>query len=198
MRVGILAVQGDFEAHGNVIKRLGYPFIYVTHPKHLSGIQGLILPGGESTTMLQFLLEDGFLEALQAFAKAKRALFGTCAGAILLAREVINPSQPSLNLLDVTIERNAYGRQLSSHIGLGDYLDKKNHLSMAFIRAPRIKKMGPDVKIFATYRGEPVGVMQDHFLMTTFHPELSEDTTIHQLFIDHCALSANECSKNSR
>lgn len=186
MKVGILAVQGDFEAHAKTLGRMGIRSIYVTHPKHLSGTKGLILPGGESTTMLKFLAEDNFLEAIHAYAMEDRGLFGTCAGAILLAKKVLNPSQLSLNLIDATLERNAYGRQLSSHIGIGDYFDHKNNLEMVFIRAPRITHMGKNVLVFAQYQNMPVGIIENRIMLTTFHPELTQDTTVHKLFIDKC------------
>jgi 5'-phosphate synthase pdxT subunit len=186
MRIGILALQGDFEAHSKMLQRMGISFIFVTHPKHLSGLRGLILPGGESTTLLKFLEEDDFFSALKQFAEAGRCLFGTCAGAILLAKKVIKPSQHSLKLVDVTIERNAYGRQLASHIGVGNYLHKKQNLEMVFIRAPRILQLGPSVNIFATYQDQPVGVIEDRVMLTTFHPELTSNTAIHQLFIEKC------------
>jgi pyridoxal 5'-phosphate synthase pdxT subunit len=184
MRIGVLAIQGDFEAHAKILKSMDVTSIYVTRPEHLSGIQGLILPGGESTTMLKLLMQDGFFDALKKFAMADRFLFGTCAGSILLAKEVLNPSQVSLNLLDATVERNAYGRQLASHIGKGNYFDQVEAMEMIFIRAPKITRVDSRVEIFATYQNEPVGVMNDRCMITTFHPELTNDTTLHQLFLD--------------
>jgi pyridoxal 5'-phosphate synthase pdxT subunit len=188
MKVGILAVQGNFEAHACVMRALGVAYHLVNHPKQLSGIQGLILPGGESTTMLKFLLENQFLEAIQEFALAGRCLFGTCAGAILLAKKVLNPEQVSLNLMDIIIERNAYGRQLDSQIVKGDFLGQRANLDMVFIRAPRIVNIGPGVAVFASYQQEPVGVSEQNWLLTTFHPELTASTAIHQLFISKCRL----------
>lgn len=184
MKIGILALQGDFQAHANVLQRLNVPFLYVYHPRDLVGLQGLILPGGESPAMLKFLLEDNFLLAIRAFAKEGGFLFGTCAGAILLAEEVINPVQTSLKLVDITIERNAFGRQLASHVGRGDYYDQANYLEMIFIRAPHICRVGEEVLVFAKYQGWPVGVLQNQCMLTTFHPELTKDNTVHQMFID--------------
>lgn len=182
MRVGILSIQGGFDAHAAMLQRLNTPYSFVTHPKHLSGLQGLIIPGGESSTMLKFLAEDNFLSAIKQFASENRPIFGTCAGAILLAREVLNPQQVSLGLIDITVERNSFGRQLSSHIGWGHFLDRP--MEMVFIRSPRITRVGVDAKILATYQGDTVAVQQDNCLITTFHPELTQDTTLHQLFIN--------------
>jgi 5'-phosphate synthase pdxT subunit len=186
MNIGIFAVQGDFEAHATMLQRLSVPYTFVTKPSQLRSIDGLILPGGESTTMLKFLTEENFLEPIQDFAKTN-CLLGTCAGAILLANKVMNPSQYSLALIDVLIERNAYGRQLASHIVWGDFGSQK--IEMVFIRAPRILEIGPEVEVFATYEGEPVGVSQGNFMLTTFHPELTENPQVHQHFISQCKLN---------
>ncbi|MBA2654298.1 MAG: pyridoxal 5'-phosphate synthase glutaminase subunit PdxT [Gammaproteobacteria bacterium] len=190
LRVGILSVQGDFEAHADVLERLNVASVFVTHPKHLSGIQGLILPGGESTAMLKFLLEEGFIEAIKEFALAGRCLYGTCAGAILLADEVVNPSQQSLHLIDATVERNAFGRQIASRISEGICFDKP--MEMVFIRAPRIVRLGKKATAFAYYEGQPVGVTQDRYMMTTFHPELTQDVSVHELFVELCRKSVAE------
>lgn len=184
MKIGILALQGDYEAHGQVLEHLNVEYLYIRKPEHLLSVKGLILPGGESTAMLNFLVENDFFEAIKSFATQGHFLFGTCAGAILLGKEVISPSQSSLGLLDVTIERNAFGRQLSSHIGRGNFLGKENDLDMIFIRAPRLLRVGKDVKVFATYQNQPVGVVQNNLMATTFHPELTQDYRIHQMFID--------------
>jgi 5'-phosphate synthase pdxT subunit len=188
MKVGILALQGDFEAHAMMLHklRLGIDYDYITRPKQLQGLSGLILPGGESTTMLKFLRENDFFEGLNQFAVNNGYFFGTCAGAILLAKNVTGPSQESLGLIDITIERNAYGRQLDSHIGMGEvqFPSEKKDVEMVFIRAPKIGSLGKDVKVFATHQGQPVGVMQGRVMVTTFHPELTEDTTIHRFFVD--------------
>jgi pyridoxal 5'-phosphate synthase pdxT subunit len=186
MKVGILSVQGNYEAHARVLERLGVSFCFVKQPQHLTGLTGLILPGGESTTMLHFLQNDNFLEAIQEFALAGRCLFGTCAGAILLAKEVSKPEQTSLKLVDIAIERNAYGRQLNSQIVRGNFLDQEDNLEMVFIRAPRIIKVGASVEVFATYQGNPVGVIQQNWMLTTFHPEMTSDLSVHNLFLAKC------------
>lgn len=192
MKIGVLALQGDFEAHAIVLSKLNVDFCFVTQPKQLSEIQGLILPGGESTTILKLLVEENFLKPLQDFAVAGGYLFGTCAGAILLAKEVTRPQQPSLNILDVTIERNAYGRQLSSHIDTGQLTFSKNEsrdCEMVFIRAPKITRLGANVQAFAYQNDLPVGVIDGRCMITTFHPELSQDTSIHLYFVDQISSS---------
>lgn len=184
-RIGVLALQGDFEAHLRALHRAGEDGVEVRDPGSLAGLEGLILPGGESTAHLKLMSERGFPEALRAFASAGGALFGTCAGAILLAREVLDPAQPGLGLIDIAIRRNAYGRQLdsfetacSSHVFGGEPLD------LVFIRAPRIVRTGPGVKVLASLEGEPVLVRQGQVLAGTFHPELSEDPRIHRYFAE--------------
>lgn len=185
MRLGVLALQGGFDAHAERLKRLGVPWVFVTHAQQLNDVHGLILPGGESSTMLTLLEAGDFFPALIQFA-AERVLFGTCAGAILLAKKVLNPAQPSLGLINITVERNAYGRQLASHIGRGDYRGGKENFEMVFIRAPRILKLGSEVTVFASYANQPVGVIEKRCMLTTFHPELTADSAIHQLFIEKC------------
>jgi 5'-phosphate synthase pdxT subunit len=184
MKIGILALQGDFAAHGKMLESLGVPYSLVTEPTQLKDIDGLILPGGESTTMLKFLTEDDFLEKIQEFARKKGHVFGTCAGAILLANEGTDPAQTSLGLVDIAIERNAYGRQLGSHIGVGRLqIEQEQDFNMVFIRAPKITRIGESCRIFATYQGLPVGVLSDRVMLTTFHPELSQDSAVHRFFI---------------
>lgn len=187
MRVGVLALQGGYQAHVTVLERLNIPSVLVTHPQHLTGLQGLILPGGESTTMLKLLVEEGLFSAIQEFAKAGRCLFGTCAGAILLANQVLNPYQPSLGLIDVCIERNAYGRQIASRIEWGYFLDQQEPLEMVFIRAPKLTTFSHNTTVFATSCNQPVGVMTNRIMLTTFHPELTVDNRIHSLFLSLCA-----------
>lgn len=186
MKLGILALQGDYEAHARALAALHVEYSYITYPEQLNSIQGLIIPGGESTVLLNLLEQNNFFEELSRFTANRRIIFGTCAGTILLARKVTNPSQFSLNFIDINIERNAYGRQLSSHIGQGQYLlgnEEESKIDMFFIRAPKITQIGPNVEVFATYQGEPVGVSNDCCMVTTFHPELSKSLLIHQLFI---------------
>jgi len=183
MKIGILAIQGDFEAHGKMLERLGAECVFVRTPAELRGLGGLVLPGGESTTHLKFLETGGLQEAICEFAKNGGALFGTCAGAILLAREVKNPPQASLNLLDMVILRNGYGRQLSSDVILGPCRLKKEPLEMVFIRAPLIEQIGPGVEVLAERGGRPVLVQHGRVLAATFHPELTSDTTVHAHFL---------------
>ncbi|GBC82739.1 Pyridoxal 5'-phosphate synthase subunit PdxT [bacterium HR10] len=184
MKIGVLAVQGDFAAHGRVLEQLGVPWCEVRHPEQLSEISGLILPGGESTTMLKFLFEEGFLEPLRDFARRGGAFFGTCAGAILLAREVTNPHQPSLGFLDISVQRNAYGRQINSFVDrvLSPAFGPPP-LEMVYIRAPIITRVGPGVEVLAEHGGHPVLVQQGRCLAATFHPELTEDRRVHERFL---------------
>jgi 5'-phosphate synthase pdxT subunit len=157
--------------------------VLIRKPVELVNIDGLIIPGGESTTFLKFLARDGFLDALQAFVKEKPT-FGTCAGCILLAKEVRNPTQESLAVLDATVERNAYGRQIDSAIVEVETRLEGGPLEMVYIRAPRIVKTGATVEVLAERDGFPVLVRQQHILAATFHPELSQDRRVHQLFVD--------------
>jgi pyridoxal 5'-phosphate synthase pdxT subunit len=180
--VGVLAIQGDYEAHKAVLERLGAQVTLVRKPEQLDALDAIVIPGGESSTFLNFLAERGFLEKLRDFVRVKPA-FGTCAGAILLAKEVENPPQQSLGALDIRICRNAYGRQIDSSIQqavtkLGD-----KPLEMVFIRAPRITGAGKDVEVLATRDGDPVLVRQGRIMAATFHPELSADTRVHEEFL---------------
>jgi 5'-phosphate synthase pdxT subunit len=186
--IGILALQGAYEAHARTLASLDVttrlirtPDQLVTHDGHPS-IDGLIIPGGESTTMLKFLERNGFLQILTASVRTIPT-FGTCAGAILLAKEVQNPPQISLGALDITVERNAYGRQLDSTILTAPTKLPGDPLEMVFIRAPRITRTGPEVETLATRDDFPVLVRQGHLLAATFHPELGHDPRVHQLFI---------------
>ncbi|MBI4466369.1 MAG: pyridoxal 5'-phosphate synthase glutaminase subunit PdxT [Acidobacteria bacterium] len=183
MKVGILALQGDFEAHARVLERLGVGWSYVKRAEDLGGIDALILPGGESTTFLKFLEGNGFAEAVRQLPAQGKPLFGTCAGAILLAREVTHPPQPSLALVDVTIERNAYGRQMQSAVRRGRCALKGDPMEMVFIRAPVIRRVGSGVRVLGECEGLPVCVEQDNCLLATFHPELTRDTTLHEHFL---------------
>jgi len=186
MKIGVLAIQGDFDAHRRRLEELGAEVVLVKNPEQLDEIDGLVIPGGESSTILEVLGDRGFAK-LKQFVHTKPA-FGTCAGAILLASEIENPGQPGLGALNMCIRRNAYGRQLESSIregrlGLGS---NGSAIEMVFIRAPRIERIGPEVEVLAT-EGEdndPVAVRQGRVMATTFHPELSEDSRIHRLFLD--------------
>ena len=182
-RIGVLAIQGDYEAHAAALEDSGATASLIKTPDALASLDGLVLPGGESTTMLKFLERGGFFEALQAFAQQK-PVFGTCAGAILLAREVRNPTQRSLGLLDIAVERNAYGRQIDSAIITEPTSLPGGPLEMVFIRAPRIVQTGPHVEVLAHRDGFPVLIRQGRRLAATFHPELSADHRVHKLFVD--------------
>jgi pyridoxal 5'-phosphate synthase pdxT subunit len=180
MKIGVLALQGDFDAHRKRLEELGAEVVLVKKPEQLDDIDGLVIPGGESGTFLKLLGEAGF-EKLKAFVRAKPT-FGTCAGAILLANEVENPDQAGLGALDIGIRRNAYGRQIDSSIREGRLGNEP--LEMVFIRAPKIERVGPGVEVIATEGSDPVAVRQGGVMAATFHPELSEDTRIHQAFLD--------------
>ncbi|HXU24015.1 MAG TPA: pyridoxal 5'-phosphate synthase glutaminase subunit PdxT [Tepidiformaceae bacterium] len=181
--LGVLALQGDFDAHVAALREAGADPILIRRPEQLAEIDGLIIPGGESTTFLKFLERDGFLASLQQFVQTKPT-FGTCAGCILLAKEVLHPSQPSLGVLDATVERNAYGRQIDSTIETAPTQLPGGPLEMVYIRAPRIVKTGPGVKVLAQRDGFPVLIEQDNLLAATFHPELSADRRVHQHFVE--------------
>jgi 5'-phosphate synthase pdxT subunit len=182
-KIGILAIQGDYAAHAAALERLGVAHTLVRRASDLESLDGVILPGGESTTMLKFLGEEGLDQALLDFAAEGRAIFGTCAGAILLAREVKNPPQRSLNLLDATVLRNAYGRQLASEIRREPSSLQSEPLEMVFIRAPIIESVGPNVEVLARAQDNPVLVRQGSILAATFHPELTSNTAVHELFV---------------
>ena len=190
MIIGVLALQGDFDAHRRRLEELGARVVLVRKPEQLDEIDGLVIPGGESGTFLKLLGEAGF-EKLKQFVRLKPT-FGTCAGAILLAKEVENPTQAGLGALNIRIRRNAYGRQIDSSIRHGKLLhglqgkQAESPLEMVFIRAPRISHVGEGVEILATEGSDPVAVRQGRAMAATFHPELSEDTRIHQAFLDLC------------
>jgi pyridoxal 5'-phosphate synthase pdxT subunit len=180
MRIGVLALQGDFDAHRRRLEELGAEVVLVKKPEQLGDIDGLVIPGGESGTFLKLLGEEGF-EKLKHFVRLKPT-FGTCAGAILLATEIENPKQAGLGALDIRIRRNAYGRQIDSSIREG--LFANSPLEMVFIRAPKIEHIGPGVEVIATEGADPVAVRQGSAMAATFHPELSDDPRVHQAFLD--------------
>jgi 5'-phosphate synthase pdxT subunit len=180
MKIGVLALQGDFDAHRNRLEELGAEVVLVRRPEQLEHIDGLVIPGGESGTFLKLLGEQGF-EKLKQFVRVKPTL-GTCAGAILLASEVENPKQAGLGAIDIGIWRNAYGRQVDSSIREGNYGDSP--IEMVFIRAPKISRVGPGVEVLATEGSDPVAVRQGRVMAATFHPELSEDRRVHQAFLE--------------
>jgi pyridoxal 5'-phosphate synthase pdxT subunit len=179
-RVGVLALQGDFEAHRNALERAGARAVEVRSGSELAGVDGLIIPGGESSTMLKLIDMEELFEPLKEFGRRK-PIFGTCAGAILLATEVLNPSQASLGLMDLTVERNAYGRQIDSRIANIEVAGSP--AEAVFIRAPIIRRVGPQARILAEYQGDPVMVEQGKHLVATFHPELSSSGRIHREFV---------------
>jgi pyridoxal 5'-phosphate synthase pdxT subunit len=184
MKIGVLALQGDFAAHGRAIEQAGALALEVKSASELERIDGLIIPGGESTTMLKLIKDEDLGDSIRAFARSNKPVFGTCAGAILLASEVRNPEQESLGLIDISVERNAYGRQVNSFIGELELSPGAQPLEAVFIRAPRIKNTGPAVKTLAEFQREPVLVRQGNILAATFHPELTKDVRIHRLFIE--------------
>ena len=181
-RIGILAIQGDYAAHAAALEEAGATPSEIRKPEELVALDGLILPGGESTTMLKFLEKRHFFEALRDFC-AHKPVFGTCAGTILLAREVRNPAQRSLGVLDAVVERNAYGRQIDSSIHNAETTLPGGPLEMVFIRAPRIAAIGAGVEALAWREGYPVLVRQGNLMAATFHPELSVDRRVHHLFV---------------
>jgi 5'-phosphate synthase pdxT subunit len=183
MKIGILAVQGDYEAHARMLDRLGADYVLVRTPADAAQVDAMILPGGESTTMLKFLKEEGLEASLRMLNDRGAAFLGTCAGAILLAREVRAPAQESLGFAHLTITRNAYGRQLASEVRSAPSKLKSEPLEMVFIRAPWIDEIGPEVEVLAREGARPVLVRDGRILIATFHPELTDDTTVHEYFL---------------
>lgn len=177
-RIGVLALQGDFEAHERALAQAGARVCQVRTARELEEVDGLVIPGGESSTMLKLMEIEGLFGPLREFGERK-PIFGTCAGAILMAREVANPVQRSLGLVDIGVERNAYGRQLDSRIVRLD-----PDIEAVFIRAPIIRRVGPGVDVLARYGGDPVLVEEGRHLVATFHPELTGDSRIHRRFVE--------------
>jgi 5'-phosphate synthase pdxT subunit len=202
-RIGVLSVQGDYEAHGRVLRRLGVTPHAVRRPGDLAGLQGLVLPGGESTTMWHFLSQDGFAAAVQAFARRGGAVYGTCAGAILMARRVTNPAARGLDLLDIDVERNSYGRQVESAVRTARLEDTDDleaaptagaAIEAVLIRAPRIRRVGPGLRVRARLDDDAVWVEGGRCMATTFHPELGTLEAPHRRFIALAMLAAAEAS----
>lgn len=186
--VGVLALQGDFEAHRKSIERAGARAMEVRTAEQMHLCDGLIIPGGESTTMLKLLGIENLLEPLREFGK-KKPIYGTCAGAILIAREVSDPEQTSLDLMDIGVQRNAYGRQVDSHIAKlrldqEGSVELGGELEAVFIRAPIIRRVGAGARIIARHQGDPVWVEQGRHMVTTFHPELTNDARVHRHFVE--------------
>ena len=187
-KIGVLALQGDFDAHKRAIERAGAEARPVRTAADLEAFDGLVIPGGESTTMLKLLDIENLFEPLRRFGEVK-PIFGTCAGAILLAKEVLNPAQHSLDLMDFTIERNAYGRQVDSRIA--EITVNGQAMEAVFIRAPIIRRLGPGAKVLATYLDSPVLVEQGKHMVATFHPELTAGDTIHRHFVNKVASTSS-------
>jgi 5'-phosphate synthase pdxT subunit len=181
--IGVLALQGAFDVHAKRLAELGATTLLVRKPEQLATLDALVLPGGESTTFLKHLERAGFYDALNTFVHT-RPVFGTCAGCILLAKDVTNPPQPSFGVLDISVERNAYGRQNDSAILTSETALPGGPLEMVFIRAPRISRVGPNIQTLATRDASPTLIRQGRILAATFHPELSDDLRVHQLFLD--------------
>ncbi len=183
-KVGVLALQGDFQAHCRALESAGAQAVEIRTAAELDSVDALVIPGGESTTMLKLLDIEGLFQPLAEFG-ARKPIFGTCAGAILLATEVLNPSQASLGLMDLTVERNGYGRQIDSRIA--QILLAGEPAEAVFIRAPIIRRVGAHVKVLAEYQGTPVLVEQGRHMVATFHPELSKVDTVHRHFVEKVA-----------
>ncbi len=187
-KVGVLALQGDFEAHSQALARAGAEPVLARTAADLENLDGLVIPGGESTTMLKLMAAENLFEPLAEFGR-RRPIFGTCAGAILLASDVTHPAQQSLGLMNLTVERNGYGRQIDSrvaHVAPAPEFEKRTRsgeLEAVFIRAPIIRRVGPEARVLATYQGDPVLVEQGRHLVATFHPELGSDSRVHDLFL---------------
>ncbi|HTM51459.1 MAG TPA: pyridoxal 5'-phosphate synthase glutaminase subunit PdxT [Bryobacteraceae bacterium] len=190
--VGVLALQGDFDAHAKAVERTGGRAVLVRSPEDLAGLDGLIIPGGESTTMLKLLNEEQLMEPLREFGR-RRPIFGTCAGAILLARDVSSPAQESLGLIDIGVERNAYGRQIESRVARvtpeAEFQSRTSpgEMEAVFIRAPIIRRVGGQARVLARYQDDPVLVEEGKHIAATFHPELSSDRRVHELFLEKLA-----------
>ncbi len=180
-RIAVLALQGDFAAHGRRLAEMGLDSFEARKPEELDRAAGLVLPGGESTTLWKFFESAPWEDAILRFAASGRPVLGTCAGAIVLAREVTNPAQKALGVLDIVVERNAYGRQADSFVGEVDAPALGGRLPGVFIRAPKIRRVGDGVEVLATREGEPVLVRQGNVVAATFHPELTPDTKVHEL-----------------
>jgi 5'-phosphate synthase pdxT subunit len=188
-KVGILSLQGDFAAHGAALSRLGAEPVFVRDREQLQALDGLVIPGGESTTMLKLMRYEGLFDALAEFGRQK-PVFGTCAGAILMADRVSNPAQESFGIIDLTVQRNAYGRQLDSRVvkiepeAEFERRTGPGPLEAVFIRAPIIRETGVNVRVLAWYNSDPVLVEQANHLVATFHPELTADSRVHRLFLE--------------
>jgi 5'-phosphate synthase pdxT subunit len=196
--IAVLALQGDFEAHRRALDRIGVASFEARNPAELDAAEGLVIPGGESTTLWKFFELAPWEEAITRFAASGRPILGTCAGAIVLAREVTNPRQKSLGLIDLAVERNAYGRQADSFVGTAHAPALGGNLPAVFIRAPRIRAAGPGVEVLATRNGEPVLARQGNVIAATFHPELTEDDRVARLAFEGVAAAEARAAVGSR
>ena len=187
--IGVLGLQGDYAAHGRMLEEAGAEAKVVKKPGQLDAVDALVIPGGESTTLIKLMDSSDFWEPLRDFAGAGKPILGTCAGMILLAQEVYSPPQKSLDLIDIAVERNSYGRQVDSFEGSGLFHanGEERELYMVFIRAPRIVRLGNDVQALATCRDDCVMARQDQIVVASFHPELTDDLTVHRYFLDMVA-----------
>lgn len=183
MEIGILGLQGDFAAHARMLEKLGIAHVIVKKAVELDHVRGLIIPGGESLTILKLMEKDGLADALYSLHARGIPIYGTCAGVILMAGKVLNMDQFSLNLLDVDVDRNGYGRQIDSFEIETPIPCLGSVFKMVFIRAPIIRRIGKDVEVLAEVEGDPVMVRQGTILGTTFHPEMTHDTRVHEYFI---------------
>ena len=197
VRVGVLALQGNFARHAEAFDELGQPVVEVRHVRQLEDLDGLIIPGGETTTLLNLMEDEPWFEALHGFHARGGALFGTCAGAILLSREVRDPVQPSLGLLDATIRRNAFGRQIDSFETRIDLAGSDSPITAVFIRAPRFERIGPKIDVLARLDAEPVLVRQGRVLAATFHPELTTDRQLQRMFVEMAGRASRIESKKT-
>jgi len=179
--VAVLALQGDFEAHRRKLGRMEIESFEARRPEEIAEAAGLVIPGGESTTLWKFFEAAPWEEAIHRFAESGRPVLGTCAGAIVLARDVTNPAGRGFDLIDISVERNAYGRQADSFVGTAEAPALGGEIPAVFIRAPRIRRVGESVKILAARGGEPVLVRQGNVVAATFHPELTDDDRVHRL-----------------
>ena len=195
--VAVLALQGDFEAHRRALDRIGVPSFEARNPAELDAADGLVIPGGESTTLWKFFELAPWEDAISRFAASGRPVLGTCAGAIVLAREVTNPRQKSLGVIDLAVERNAYGRQADSFVGTADAPALGGALPAVFIRAPRIRSVGPGVEVLATRDGEPVLAREGNVIVATFHPELTDDDRVARLAFENVAQPAAAAGSRS-
>ncbi|MDA8210818.1 MAG: pyridoxal 5'-phosphate synthase glutaminase subunit PdxT [Clostridia bacterium] len=187
MKIGVLAMQGAFREHGKALESCGCGPVEVRKAEHLEGLAGLILPGGESTAIGKLLVDFGLLDKIQALGRKGFPIFGTCAGLILLAKDIVGSNQPRLGLMDITAKRNAYGRQVDSfEIDLPVPEIGDNPIRAVFIRAPYIEKVGPEVKVLASFQEKVILARQGNLLAAAFHPELTEDFRLHKYFVNMC------------